>query len=149
MVRHIIWCLCYILLNDEQNKNCIFFYRARNKYTIIIQIIENWPTLCNFCYFLNESTFYAKLNNFITDLRPWEFKNKLVIHVSQIIKCKKNIETEVFCLENHFRETWQFISTYINSKMCVLCVFSSFSRPFGIRLGYPLAQSYLIAPKWF
>ena len=39
---------------------------------------------------------------------------------------------------------------YINTKMCVcLCVCSRFSRPFGIRLGYPLAQSFIYASNEF
>ena len=38
------------------------------------------------------------------------------------------------------------ISTYINTKMFV-CL--RFSRPFGIRLGYPLAQMCFDASKWF
>ena len=42
------------------------------------------------------------------------------------------------------------ISTYINTKMFVcLSVCSRYSRPFGIRLGYYLAQSFVLVPWVF
>ena len=41
-----------------------------------------------------------------------------------------------------------YISTYINTKMFVcVSVCSPFSRPCGIRLGYPLAQRCFIRPR--
>ena len=51
-----------------------------------------------------------------------------------------------------FKQYWNniLISTYINTKMCVcVSVCSRFSQPFGIRLGYPLAQMCLSTSKWF
>ena len=72
-----------------------------------------------------------------------------------IDQCKTiSNDVDVVSVINLVNDCESVISTYINTKMCVcvfvcLSVYSRFSRPFGIRLGYPLVQSCLMLPKWF
>ena len=74
-----------------------------------------------------------------------------LVHTHMIRRCKTQSrqQNDLQCLQCH-----SIISTNINTKMSVclsvcVCVYSRFSRPFGIRLGYRLAQSCLMLPKVF
>ena len=78
-----------------------------------------------------------------------EFKIQMTEAIESWKLCQINVQQSwtvsqvVVELDNNL-----YLYKYENVCVCV-CVFSRFSRPFGIRLEYPLAQMCFVASKWF